>query len=298
MITIDNATKSYGDAVVVDGVTIALPKGGVTSIIGPNGAGKSTLLSMIGRLLPMDRGRVLVDGLDVSSTASDVLARRLSILRQDNQIGARLTVRDLVAFGRYPYSKGRYTAEDGIHVDRAIGFLGLEDFTDRFLDELSGGQRQRAFIAMVLCQDTDYVLLDEPLNNLDMKHAVSIMRLIRRAAGAARHQLRRQLFRPHRRHERGQNPLRGYARRRDGPGKAARDLRDRYRRPCGGRPYRRRLLLTRQGLSSRRVLQRRLPGRPRGSRQPFLIFHQGASRASTTIKARTVPRRAVSHRHT
>lgn len=182
MIEASGVTKSYGDTVVVDQVTLTLPARGITSIIGPNGAGKSTLLSMISRLLPMDRGRVLVDGLDVATTAGDVLARRLSILRQDNSIASRLTVRDLVTFGRYPYSKGRPTPDDRGHVGRAIAYLGLEPLAERFLDELSGGQRQRAFVAMVLCQDTDYVLLDEPLNNLDMKHAVTMMKLLRRAA--------------------------------------------------------------------------------------------------------------------
>ncbi|MAS37482.1 MAG: iron ABC transporter ATP-binding protein [Anaerolineaceae bacterium] len=182
MIKVENVTKAYDQAVVVDGVSVQLPAGGVTSIIGPNGAGKSTLLSMISRLLPMDAGRILVDGLDVVNTPSDMLARRLSILRQDNHIGSRLTVRDLVTFGRYPYSKGRPTVEDLQHVRQALGYLNLESLADRFLDELSGGQRQRAFVAMVLCQDTDYVLLDEPLNNLDMKHAVSMMQLMRRTA--------------------------------------------------------------------------------------------------------------------
>ena len=97
-----------------------------------------------------------------------------------NHLG--LTVRDLVSFGRYPYSKGRLTAADSEHIDRALGYLDLLELADRFLDELSGGQRQRAFVAMVLCQDTDYVLLDEPLNNLDMKHATAMMKLLRRAA--------------------------------------------------------------------------------------------------------------------
>jgi iron complex transport system ATP-binding protein len=118
----------------------------------------------------------------VTKTPSDVLAKRISILRQDNRVGSRLTVRDLVEFGRYPYSKGRPTADDHAHATRAIGFLGLEPLTDRFLDELSGGQRQRAYVAMVLCQDTDCVLFDEPLNNLDMKHAVGMMKLLRQAA--------------------------------------------------------------------------------------------------------------------
>lgn len=183
MIHASDVMKSYGQAVVVDNVTLTFPRHGITSIIGPNGAGKSTLLSMIARLLPMSAGTVTVDGLDVTTTRSDELARRLAVLRQENQIAARLTVRDLVAFGRYPHSRGRLNAEDRRHIDEAIGYLGLTELAHRFLDELSGGQRQRAYVAMVLCQDTDYVLLDEPLNNLDMKHAVSMMRFLRRAAG-------------------------------------------------------------------------------------------------------------------
>ncbi len=182
MIEISNVSKSYGDTIVVRDVSLQIPRRGVTSIIGPNGAGKSTLLSMISRLAPMTAGTVKVDGLDVTRTPSDVLAKRLSILRQDNRVGSRLTVRDLVEFGRYPYSKGRLTPEDRAQADKAIGFLDLQAYSDRFLDELSGGQRQRAYVAMVLCQDTDYVLFDEPLNNLDMKHAVGMMKLLRQAA--------------------------------------------------------------------------------------------------------------------
>jgi len=182
MIIAQGVSKSYGRAVVVDDVSITLPPRGVTSIIGPNGAGKSTLLSIISRLLGMDGGSVTVDGMDVTRTPSDVLAKRLSILRQDNHMTTRLTVRDLVAFGRYPYSKGRLTSQDKVHIDQAIEYLNLDGLKERYLDELSGGQRQRAFVAMVLCQDTEYVLLDEPLNNLDLKHAMGMMKLMRQAS--------------------------------------------------------------------------------------------------------------------
>lgn len=182
MIEAKGVTKRYGDTLVVDDVSLSLPERGVTSIIGANGAGKSTLLSMISRLLPLSAGRVTIDGLDIATARGDDIARRLAILRQENHLAARLTVRDLVTFGRYPHSKGRPTAEDFAHVERAIGYLDIGTLAHRFLDELSGGQRQRAFVAMVLCQDTRYVLLDEPLNNLDMKHAVSMMKLFRRAA--------------------------------------------------------------------------------------------------------------------
>lgn len=182
MIGVEALRKSYGDTVVVDDVSIEIPTGGVTSIIGPNGAGKSTLLSLIARLFAADAGRVRIDEMDVATSRSDEIARRLSILRQDNHLTVRLTVRDLVGFGRYPWSKGRPTVADRDHIERAIAHVGLTDLGDRFLDEMSGGQRQRAFVAMVLAQDTDYVLLDEPLNNLDMKHAVLMMRRLRAAA--------------------------------------------------------------------------------------------------------------------
>lgn len=180
MIVARNLTKAYADARVVRDVSLEIPRGGITSIIGPNGAGKSTLLGLLSRLLPATGGSVFVDELDVARAPSDLLARRLSILRQDNHITARLTVRDLVAFGRFPHSRGRLTQDDRRRIDESITYLGLDELSDRYLDEMSGGQRQRAFVAMVLCQDTDYVLMDEPLNNLDMRHAAGMMKLIRR----------------------------------------------------------------------------------------------------------------------
>ncbi|WP_426004616.1 ABC transporter ATP-binding protein [Paenarthrobacter sp. NyZ202] len=182
MITVRNVTKRYGGQTVLDDVSCDIPRGGITSIIGPNGAGKSTLLSLISRLQPMDAGGVSVAGLAVTATPSKELARTMAILRQENHLTMRLTVRDLVAFGRFPHSGGRPTVEDLAHVDEAIRHLDLESMADKFVDELSGGQRQRAYIAMVLAQDTEYLLLDEPLNNLDMKHSVEMMRLLRRLA--------------------------------------------------------------------------------------------------------------------
>lgn len=182
MIEVQKVSKRYGHSLVVDDVTLSIPKGGFTAIIGPNGAGKSTLLSMISRLLPMSAGRVLIDELDVTRTPGAELARRLSILRQHNQSSLRLSVRDLVAFGRFPHSGGRLTAQDQHKIDEAIAYLRLTPLQHKAIDELSGGQRQRAYVAMVMCQDTDYVLLDEPLNNIDMRHAVDMMQLLRSAA--------------------------------------------------------------------------------------------------------------------
>jgi iron complex transport system ATP-binding protein len=173
--------KRHGALVAVDDVTLDI-RPGVTAIIGPNGAGKSTLLAAIGRLVGADAGRITVGGLDVAATKSRLLARRLAILRQENHLAIRLSVEDLVAYGRFPHGGSGRTADDRAHVDSAIALLDLETVRGRFLDELSGGQRQRAFVAMALAQDTDHLLLDEPLNNLDPRHGVGLMKLLRRLA--------------------------------------------------------------------------------------------------------------------
>lgn len=177
---IKNLTKKYDDKAVVDSVSFEIPKGKVISLIGPNGAGKSTVMGMISRLVAHDSGQVNFEGTDITKWKSKELSKRLAILTQSNNIQMKLTVRELVAFGRFPYSGGRITKEDQGIIDKAISYMELEEFQDRFIDELSGGQRQRACIAMVIAQDTEYVLLDEPTNNLDIYHATNMMKIVRR----------------------------------------------------------------------------------------------------------------------
>jgi len=180
MIQVRELSKLYGKKAVVDQVSIDIVPGTITSFIGPNGAGKSTLLSMVSRLMDADTGEVLLDKTNIKKIKSGELSKRVSILKQSNQMNVRLTVKELVGFGRFPYSKGRLNEEDMKKVDEALNYMDLHDLEDRYLNELSGGQRQRAFIAMVIAQDTDTILLDEPLNNLDMKHSVQIMKTLRR----------------------------------------------------------------------------------------------------------------------
>ena len=154
MLSIKNLTKTYEDAAVVDDVTIDLPPGKVISLIGPNGAGKSTVLGMISRLIARTAGIVEFKGRDITHWESRELAKHLAILTQANFVQMKLTVRELVAFGRFPHSGSALSADDWTKVDQAIHYMELEAFADRFIDEMSGGQRQRAFIAMVLAQDT------------------------------------------------------------------------------------------------------------------------------------------------
>ncbi len=177
---VKNLIKRYDKKPVVNDVSFELHKGKITSLIGPNGAGKSTVMGVISRLIAKDEGRVEFLGEDVSRWKSKELAKKLAILTQNNNIQMKLTVRELVAFGRFPYSAGRLTEADGEIIDRAIRYMSLKDMEDKYIDELSGGQRQRAYIAMVIAQDTEYVLLDEPTNNLDIFHARNLMRTVRK----------------------------------------------------------------------------------------------------------------------
>ncbi|WP_445614028.1 iron ABC transporter ATP-binding protein [Geobacillus sp. YF-1] len=179
MVEVKQVTKRYGGKTVVDRVSLTVPPRQLTSLIGPNGAGKSTLLAMMSRLISKDDGEIWVEGKEISCYRTEELAKKISILKQSNHIAARLTVNELVSFGRFPYSRGRLTREDRDYVREAIRYMELEELQNRYIDELSGGQRQRAYIAMVLAQDTDYIFLDEPLNNLDMKHAVQMMKVLR-----------------------------------------------------------------------------------------------------------------------
>lgn len=182
MIKIENLTFRHGKTLILDDINLSVPRGGVTALVGPNGAGKSTLLALAARLLPLQSGSVTIDGLPVKATPGKVLARKLAILRQDNGPAARVSVRDMVGFGRFPHSGGRLTADDRAAVEEALDRFELRALGDRALDRLSGGQRQRVMVAMTYCQGTDYILLDEPLNNLDMYHARQLMSELRQLA--------------------------------------------------------------------------------------------------------------------
>lgn len=171
--------KVYGKTAVLNSMDFTIQKEAVTSIIGPNGAGKSTLLGILSRTLSRDGGQVTLDDLDILKWDSPELAKKISILKQAGDINSRITVRDLVEFGRYPYTKGRLEESDNIIINNTLEYMDLTDFQDRFLDQLSGGQRQRVYIASLLAQDTEYIMLDEPLNNLDMRYASDLLKILR-----------------------------------------------------------------------------------------------------------------------
>src|SRR5699024_11541668 len=174
MIKVRNLTKMFGKKTVMEDVSLEIHPRKITSFIGPNGAGKSTLLSMVSRLIDADTGEVFLDKTNISKMKSNDFAKKVAILKQSNFMNVRLTIEELVSFGRFPYSRGHLTEVDHEHVNQALEYMNLIDIKDSFLDELSGGQRQRAFIAMVIAQDTDYILLDRKSTRLNSSH-VSIL---------------------------------------------------------------------------------------------------------------------------
>lgn len=177
---IHNLNKSYHQKKVLHNISLEIPEQKITTFIGPNGAGKSTLLHSIARLTSIDSGNIIIDQTDLRQWKTNELAKKLSILTQSNHIHNKLTVRELISFGRFPYNQGRLDVEDIKFIDRAIDFMDLSNIQHCFIDEISGGQKQRAFIAMTLAQDTNYILLDEPSNSLDIYHATRLMSLVRR----------------------------------------------------------------------------------------------------------------------
>lgn len=179
MIQISNLGHKIGGAQILHDISTSFPKGKLTALIGPNGAGKSTLLRLVGRLEPLQQGAISVAGHDVAQTPTADLARVMAILGQQTAIASRLRLCELVAFGRWPHHQGRPGAGDRAKVAQALDAFALTTLENRFLDEVSGGQAQRAHIAMAFAQDTEWLLLDEPLNNLDMAHSRALMARLR-----------------------------------------------------------------------------------------------------------------------
>lgn len=180
MIKLSNITKFYEKKEVIKNLSLTIETGKITALVGENGAGKSTVLSMIARFMKASQGEIILDGKAITSIKDLEMAKKMAVLKQMNTTNVKLTIRELVELGRFPHSKGRLKKEDHEKVDEALEYLTLHNIQHQCLNEVSGGQRQRAFIAMVVAQDTDYILLDEPLNNLDMRNSVNIMKILRK----------------------------------------------------------------------------------------------------------------------
>ncbi|MER5606387.1 ABC transporter ATP-binding protein [Micromonospora tulbaghiae] len=175
----EDVTLGYGERVVSTGVSLAVPDGAFTAIVGPNACGKSTLLKAMVRLLTPASGAVRLDGRDVAEHRPKPFARQVGFLPQGLVAPENIVVRRLVARGRYPHQSllGTGTAADEEAVRSAMAIAGVTDLAERPVEELSGGQRQRVWIAMVLAQETPYLLLDEPTTFLDITHQYELLAL-------------------------------------------------------------------------------------------------------------------------
>ncbi|WP_135382060.1 Fe(3+) dicitrate ABC transporter ATP-binding protein FecE [Vibrio tasmaniensis] len=180
MLKTQNISVAYGKQTIIPNLSVSIPKGKITALIGPNGCGKSTLLKTLVRINKPVTGEVLFEDKPLSSYGDKVLARSLSLLPQILVSPEGISVRKLVEYGRSPYVShwGRLGQEDQAIVEQAMRDTGVLEFADKPIESLSGGQRQRAWIAMIIAQDTDVVMLDEPTTYLDMSHQVELMNLM------------------------------------------------------------------------------------------------------------------------
>ncbi|MCG7393632.1 ATP-binding cassette domain-containing protein [Microvirga sp. ACRRW] len=176
-----------GASLSIDGHTLLAPtslslrQGCVYGIIGHNGSGKSTLLKLLGRQAQPSSGTIRYAGTPLENYGARAFARHVAYLPQQTPATTGLTVRELVRFGRYPWHGplGRISSEDHLKVVEAMQLAQLDDLADRLVDTLSGGERQRAWIAMLVAQDSSFILLDEPTSALDLAHQIEVLRLLR-----------------------------------------------------------------------------------------------------------------------
>ncbi len=176
-----NIYFNFGNTLILENLSLDIPKNKISIILGPNGCGKSTLLKILARLYKPNSGKVLLDGQDINQASSKELAKKLSLMVQSPEIPEDITVKDLIFFGRHPYQKlfSRTDQRDIDAVERAISITRLTGLESRYLHQLSGGQRQRAWLAMAISQETEILLLDEPTTYLDLHYQFEILDLLK-----------------------------------------------------------------------------------------------------------------------
>lgn len=181
MLETKNLCAVYGDVQALDGVSLKVSRGEILGLIGPNGAGKSTLIRVISGVLKASKGKVLLDGQDITSYTPNQRALRVAVVPQARQLGGAFTVEQTVLLGRTPYlgMMGKASQEDKEIVQWAMAQTEVEDLGDRRLAEISGGEQQRVLLARALAQKTKVLLLDEPTNHLDLGYQVSLLTLLR-----------------------------------------------------------------------------------------------------------------------
>jgi len=178
MLIIEGLSFGYRDTNIIEGVRVKLHQGEIVSIVGPNGTGKTTLLKCIAGIVRPQNGKILIDGKNVSRMKRRVLAKRIAYVPQNLPSKFPITVFDAVLMGRRPYITWKPSKKDLEIVAGILTSMALEDIAMRDFDRLSGGQKQKVLLARAVAQDTDYLLLDEPTSNLDLKHQMEVLEMI------------------------------------------------------------------------------------------------------------------------
>lgn len=181
-ISVKNLTVAYEKNTIIQDLTLSIPKGQISIIIGANGCGKSTLLKTISRINKAEKGEIYINEKNIKKVKEKDIAKEVAFLPQGPVAPAGLTVRELVAYGRFPHQKmiGGLNSHDKEIIDWAINETGLREFSDREVENLSGGQRQRAWIAMTLAQETEIIMLDEPTTYLDMSYQLEVLEVLQK----------------------------------------------------------------------------------------------------------------------
>ncbi|MCB2297365.1 ABC transporter ATP-binding protein [Clostridium tagluense] len=179
-ISVNNLSIGYEDNIIIENMNLSIPRGKISVIIGANGCGKSTLLKSIARVIKPKSGEIFINQKNIKSQKEKYMATQVAFLPQGPVCPSGITVKELVAFGRFPHQKiiGGLKAHDKEIIHWAIQETGLKDFEDKEIENLSGGQRQRAWIAMTLAQETDIIMLDEPTTYLDMSYQLEVLQVL------------------------------------------------------------------------------------------------------------------------
>jgi len=182
LLMVSKLTCQRADKLILDNVSCQFKQGKITALVGPNGSGKSTLLKLIAGLDRYNGGEITLAGKQIQHYSRADLAFKLAMLPQRHSTPVGLTVSDLVEFGRHPHRRwfAPLTQHDKQKMHWAMQQAGVLEFADTTIESLSGGEAQRCWLAMVLAQDTDIVLLDEPTSWLDIGHQVELLHIVKR----------------------------------------------------------------------------------------------------------------------
>lgn len=182
---LDGVSFSIGERLLLQPLTLTLPARQVVGLIGHNGSGKSTLIKLLARQQPVSSGSIRFEGKALGEWGDRPFARKVAYLPQHTPPATGMLVKELVALGRYPWhgALGRFSATDRDKVEEAMMLTDVVAFADRLVDTLSGGERQRAWLAMLVAQDAECILLDEPTSALDVAHQVEVLSLVHQLAG-------------------------------------------------------------------------------------------------------------------